>query len=360
MRTDRPNALEKGAGSDFSFGSPLLYGLSDNTFSPAFDDSGVASDNSLGSPRLCGFSDNTVRPSCEESGVDLSFKVSHPMPDDNGETSRGWLERLGDFFSTGPSSRDELLELLRSMRERDIIDMDTLGIIEGAVQVADMQVREIMIPRAQMIAIRASGNPRDFLPTIIDCAHSRFPVLADDPDEVQGILLAKDLLPLALDPGRMEKFHIKDHLRQAMIIPESKRLDSLLREFRASRNHMAVVVNEYGGVSGLVTIEDVLEQIVGEIEDETDIEEDDHLIKNLDTSEYTVKAITPIEDFNAYFGCELNTEEFDTVGGLVMQQFGRLPDRNESVQFDNFRFTVLSADGRTIRLLQVQPLETVE
>ncbi len=279
------------------------------------------------------------------------------MPDDNGETNRSWLERLGNFFSSGPSNRDELLELLRSLREREVIDLDTLGIIEGAVQVADMQVREIMIPRAQMIAIRTSSNPRDFLPTIIECAHSRFPVLADDPDEVQGILLAKDLLPLALDPGRMDRFNIKDHLRQAMIIPESKRLDSLLREFRASRNHMAVVVNEYGGVAGLVTIEDVLEQIVGEIEDETDIEDTDYLIKSLNNREYTVKALTPIEDFNDYFQCELSTEDFDTVGGLVMQQFGRLPERNESVQFDRFRFTVLSADGRTIRLLQVQPLE---
>lgn len=279
------------------------------------------------------------------------------MPDDNGETSRNWLERITRWFGSHPSDRDELLELLRSMRERDIIDIDTLGIIEGAVQVADMQVREIMIPRAQMIAIRASGDPRDFLPTIIECAHSRFPVLADDPDEVQGILLAKDLLPLALDPARMDRFNIKDHLRQALIIPESKRLDSLLREFRASRNHMAVVVNEYGGVAGLVTIEDVLEQIVGEIEDETDIEENDYLVKSLGNGEYTVKALTPIEDFNEYFDCELNTEEFDTLGGLVMQQFGRLPERNESVQFNNFRFTILSADGRTIRLLQVQPLE---
>ena len=279
------------------------------------------------------------------------------MPDDHGETSRNWLERLGNLFSSGPSDRDELLELLRSLREREVIDLDTLGIIEGAVQVADMQVREIMIPRAQMIAIRTSGNPRDFLPTIIECAHSRFPVLADDPDDVQGILLAKDLLPLALDPARMDRFNIKDHLRQAMIIPESKRLDSLLREFRASRNHMAVVVNEYGGVAGLVTIEDVLEQIVGEIEDETDIEDTDYLIKSLNNHEYTVKALTPIEDFNEYFRCELSTEDFDTLGGLVMQQFGRLPERNESVQFDRFRFTVLSADGRTIRLLQVQPLE---
>lgn len=282
------------------------------------------------------------------------------MSQSQGEMNRRWYERIGDMFNTQPASRDELLELLRALRGREIIDIDTLGITEGAVQVSDMQVREIMIPRAQMIAIRASGNPRDFLPTIIECAHSRFPVLGDDPDEVQGILLAKDLLPLALDPTRMDRFAIKDHLRKAMIIPESKPLDSLLREFRASRNHMAVVVNEYGGVGGVVTIEDVLEQIVGEIEDETDIEEDDYLIKSLDNHEYTVKALTPIEDFNEYFGASLNTEDFDTLGGLVMQQFGRLPARNESVQFERFLFTVLSADGRTIRLLQVQQLDTTE
>ena len=243
---------------------------------------------------------------------------------DNG-TSRSWLERVGQFFSPTPGDRNELLELMRSMRDTHIIDGDTLGIIEGAICVADMQVREIMIPRSQMVSIKASSDPRGFLPTIIDCAHSRFPVLGDDPDEVIGILLAKDLLPLILDPARMERFAIKDHIRSAMVVPESKRLDSLLREFRISRNHMAIVVNEYGGVAGLVTIEDVLEQIVGEIEDEHDIEEDDYLIKDLDKNEYTVKALTPIDDFNEHFHCQFSNEEFDTIGGLVMQEFGRLP-----------------------------------
>lgn len=280
-----------------------------------------------------------------------------PEEQSDNESSRPkWLERIGQIFSGDPSNRGELVDLMRSMRERDVIDTDTLGIIEGAIQVADMQVREIMIPRAQMISIRASSTPREFLPTIIECAHSRFPVLGDDPDEVIGILLAKDLLPLVLEPARMERFSIKDHTRQALIIPESKRLDSLLRDFRVSRNHMAVVVNEYGGVAGLVTIEDVLEQIVGEIEDEHDIEEDDYLIKDLDNDEYTVKALTPVEEFNEHFDTRLSDEEFDTIGGLVMQAFGRLPGRNESVQIDGFRFTVLSADGRTIRLLQVTPI----
>jgi len=273
---------------------------------------------------------------------------------DNG-TSRSWLERVGQFFSSTPGDRSELLDLMRSMRDSHIIDGDTLGIIEGAVCVADMQVREIMIPRSQMVRIQASSDPGDFLPTLIDCAHSRFPVLGDDPDEVIGILLAKDLLPLILDPARMDRFAIKDHIRSAMVVPESKRLDSLLREFRISRNHMAIVVNEYGGVAGLVTIEDVLEQIVGEIEDEHDVEEEDYLIKDLDDQEYTVKALTPIDDFNEHFHCQFSDEEFDTIGGLVMQKFGRLPGRDESVELDGYLFTVLSADGRTIRLLRVTP-----
>jgi len=279
------------------------------------------------------------------------------MPEDvsdNG-SGRSWLERLSQFFNGGPSSRDELTDLIRTLKDRDIIDHDTHGIIEGGLQVAQMQARDVMIPRSQMIAIRASCSPRDFLPTIIDCAHSRFPVLGDDPDEIVGILLAKDLLPLALDPARMDRFSIKDHVRKALVIPESKRLDSLLRDFRASRNHMAVVVNEYGGIAGLITIEDVLEQIVGEIGDEHDLEEDDYLIKDLGNNEFTVKALTPVEEFNDHFKSSFSDEEFDTIGGLVLQHFGRLPARDESVTFGGLCFTVLSADGRTVRLLRVSP-----
>ena len=275
---------------------------------------------------------------------------------DNG-TSRSWLERVGQFFTSTPGSRDELLDLMRSMRDSDIIDGHTLGIIEGAICVSEMQVREILIPRSQMVSIRASDDPRDFLPTIIDCAHSRFPVLGDDPDEIIGILLAKDLLALILEPARMERFVIKDHVRSAMVVPESKRLDSLLREFRITKNHMAIVVNEYGGVAGLVTIEDVLEQIVGEIEDEHDIDDDDYLIKDLEGDDFTVKAITPIDEFNEHFKTQYRDDEFDTIGGLVMQAFGHLPQREESVDMGNLRFTVLSADGRTIRLLRVAPLD---
>lgn len=282
------------------------------------------------------------------------------MPDEQGDSSpgRNFIERISKMFSGEPESREDLLAMMHAMRDKDIIDPDTLGIIEGAIQVADMPVREIMIPRSQMISIRADCPPKEFLPVIIDCAHSRFPVIGDDPDEILGILLAKDMLPLALEPARMERFSIKDHVRQALVIPESKRLDSLLRDFRISRNHMAIVVNEYGGIAGLVTIEDVLEQIVGEIEDETDVDEEDYLIKELGDNEYTVKALTPVEEFNEYFDSALSDEEFDTVGGLVMKHFGRLPLRNENIEFDGFDFTVLSADGRTIRLLRVSPQTT--
>ncbi|GAA5125929.1 HlyC/CorC family transporter [Alloalcanivorax gelatiniphagus] len=281
------------------------------------------------------------------------------MSDDYSDsgTGRSWLERVGQFFTSTPGSREELLALMRSMRDSDVIDGDTLGIIEGAICVSDMQVREILIPRSQMVSIRASDDPRDFLPTIIDCAHSRFPVLGDDPDEIIGILLAKDLLALILEPAKMERFSIKDHVRSAMVVPESKRLDSLLREFRITKNHMAIVVNEYGGVAGLVTIEDVLEQIVGEIEDEHDIEDDDYLIKDLEGDDFTVKALTPIDEFNEHFKTGFSDEEFDTIGGLVMQAFGHLPQREEAVEMGGFRFTVLSADGRTIRLLRVTPLD---
>ena len=276
---------------------------------------------------------------------------------DNGISGRSWLERISQFFSSGPSSRDELKELIRTLKDQDVIDHDTHGIIEGGLQVAQMQARDVMIPRSQMIAIRANCSPKDFLPTIIECAHSRFPVLGDDLDEIVGILLAKDLLPLALEPARMERFSIKDHVRKALVIPESKRLDSLLRDFRASRNHMAVVVNEYGGIAGLITIEDVLEQIVGEIGDEHDLEQDEYLIKDLGNNEFTVKALTPVDEFNEHFHCNLSDDDFDTIGGLVLQHFGRLPARDESVTFGGFRFTVLSADGRTVRLLRVSPVD---
>ncbi len=273
----------------------------------------------------------------------------------NGQTSRSWLERLAQAFTDEPRNRDDLLELLRSAEKNNVLDTEALGIIEGAMQVSDKQVREIMIPRSQMVVVDSTQKPKEFLPQMIASTHSRFPVIGENADEVIGILLAKDLLPIALNDG-LDSFDIRQHLRQAIFVPESKRLNVLLREFRDTRNHMAVVVDEYGGIAGLVTIEDVLEEIVGEIEDEYDDDEDDGFIRQFESNGYLVKALTPIEDFNEYFGCSFSDEEFDTIGGLVTQRFGHLPQRDELVDLGGFNFKVLNADNRRIRLLQVTPL----
>jgi magnesium and cobalt transporter len=245
---------------------------------------------------------------------------------------------------------------LREAHANEVLDIEALSIIEGALQVSDMQVRDIMIPRSQMITIRSSQAPREFLPEVIEAAHSRFPVTGESLDDVLGILLAKDLLPLLLEDNT-DRFNIKEILRPATCVPESKRLNVLLKEFRATRNHMAIVIDEYGGVSGLVTIEDVLEQIVGDIEDEHDIDEDSQ-IKPLHSGDFLVKGLTPIEDFNEHFGTEFPDEEFDTVGGLVMNAFGHLPRRNEVVELDGFRVRVLNADSRRVHLLRVTLVES--
>lgn len=262
-----------------------------------------------------------------------------------------WLDKLVQAFVHEPRNRQELLELLREAHANEVLDIEALSIIEGALQVSDMQVRDIMIPRSQMITIRSSQTPREFLPEVIEAAHSRFPVTGESLDDVLGILLAKDLLPLLLEDNT-ERFNIKEILRPATCVPESKRLNVLLKEFRATRNHMAIVIDEYGGVSGLVTIEDVLEQIVGDIEDEHDIDEDSQ-IKPLHSGDFLVKGLTPIEDFNEHFGTEFPDEEFDTVGGLVMNAFGHLPRRNEVVELDGFRVRVLNSDSRRVHLLRV-------
>ena len=250
-----------------------------------------------------------------------------------------------------PKDREQLVELLRDAQQRDLLDTDALAMIEGVLQVAEMQVRDIMVPRAQMTVVERDATLEKILPVIIESAHSRFPVIGDNRDEVVGILLAKDLLAYS-GPDGAKNFSVRDILRPAVFIPESKRLNVLLKEFRASRNHMAIVVDEYGGVAGLVTIEDVLEQIVGEIVDEHDIEEDAYIKKHNDNV-YAVKALTPIEEFNDYFYSKFSDEEFDTIGGLVMQRFGRLPRRGEVITIDRFRFKVLNADSRRIHLMQV-------
>ena len=265
--------------------------------------------------------------------------------------SKSWLERLSQALGSEPSSRSELIDLLRASQERELIDADALKIIEGALTVADKQVREIMIPRSQVVFIKAEQQPSEFLPVVIGSGHSRFPVIGEGEDEILGILLAKDLLPLALN-DRENSFQLKSSLRSHASIPESKRLDVLLQEFRAARNHLEVVYDEYGGVSGIVTIEDVLEQIVGDIEDEYDFEEKGSINEHNDGT-YSVRALTDIEDFNEYFDTSLSTEEFETVGGVVTHAFGHLPSRGEEVQIDKFCFRVLNADGRRVHLFKV-------
>jgi magnesium and cobalt transporter len=269
----------------------------------------------------------------------------------NGQVPKRWLGRLAQAFAGGPPKDiSELHEQLLEAESKQILDAEALSIIEGAMQVTDMQVREIMIPRSRMVCVKAAQSPREFLPCIIESAHSRFPVIGDSMDEITGILLAKDLLPLILNPDH--RFNIKEILRPATFVPESKRLNILLNEFRATRNHMAIVIDEYGGVAGLVTIEDVLEQIVGDIEDEHDVEEDT-FIKPMNNGAFIVKAVTPIEDFNEQFGSRFSHNEFDTVGGIVLQHLGHMPKRKESVTIDNLTFQVVSADNRRIWLLKV-------
>lgn len=278
------------------------------------------------------------------------------MSDDRSSNGhKSWLERLTQAFVHEPRNRQELLDLLREAQHNEVLDIEALAIIEGALQVADMQVRDIMIPRSQMSTIKASQTPREFLPSVIEAAHSRFPVIGESIDDVLGILLAKDLLPLLLEDNT-ERFNIKDLLRPATCIPESKRLNVLLKEFRSTHNHMAIVIDEYGGVSGLITIEDVLEQIVGDIEDEHDIDDEDY-IKPLPSGDYLIKGLTPIEDFNEQFDTGFSDEEFDTFGGLVMNAFGHLPKRNEIVELDGFRVRILNADSRRVHLLRVSVIQ---
>jgi magnesium and cobalt transporter len=261
------------------------------------------------------------------------------------------LERLSAFLIREPEDREELLTLLHGAFEHKLLDADALSIIEGALQVSEMTVRDIMIPRAQMDVVSIDDEPAQFIPFVMETRHSRFPVVGENKDDVVGILLAKELLNYYTNP---ESFNLRDTLRPAVFVPESKRLNVLLRDFRANRNHIAIVVDEYGGVSGLVTIEDVLEQIVGDIEDEYDFDEaEDNIIPEAG-GRYRVKAQTEIADFNETLGAQFSNEEFHTIGGLVLQAFGRLPKRGESTTIDNFRFKVVRADSRRIYTLQVE------
>ena len=273
--------------------------------------------------------------------------------DDSGEKS--WINRFAVLFSSEPRNRQDLQDVLALAVDKEIIDRDARSIMEGAMEVIDMQARDIMIPRTQMVVIKADSSLEEILPHIVRTAHSRYPVVGDSLDDIYGILLAKDLLPQILNKDQSE-FNIRELLRPSVVVPESKRLNVLLREFRENRNHMAIVIDEYGGVAGLVTIEDVLEEIVGDIEDETDAETD-HYIRKITEDDYFIKALTPIEDFNEYFGTSFSDDDFDTIGGLVIQALGHMPTRNETATIDKFEFQVINADQRKIHSLRMRPLQ---
>ena len=278
-------------------------------------------------------------------------------PPDGRRGTRSWFGRVARALSGErgePWDRASLVRTLRDAERRNVFGPDALAMIEGALSVGDMQVRDIMVPRVQMVVIEGDRPPEEFVGAVVESGHSRFPVIGDNRDEVEGILFAKDLLTHFARNGG-DRFDLADAMRPAVFIPESKRLDVLLREFKASRNHMAIVVDEYGGVSGLVTIEDVLEQIVGEIDDEHDTG-DERLINAYSNDEFTVKAHTPVEDFNEYFGSAFDDEESDTIGGVVVRAFARLPSRLEQITLDGFHFTVVRADKRRVHLLRVRPL----
>lgn len=276
----------------------------------------------------------------------------HPSSSTTEKHERSWLDKVLHAFSAEPKSRDELLEIIKDAADNHLLDQEALSIIEGALDVSSLQARDIMMPRSHIVAIRLEDSPQEYLPQIIESGHSRFPVIGENIDDVKGILLAKDLLPLAL--RGTDNFNLETILRPATIVPESKRVNVLLREFRENRYHMALVMDEYGGITGLLTIEDILEEIVGEIEDETDEEEEtSDYIKQVSENDYIVKALTPIEDFNAYFNTHFSDEDFDTLGGILMQEFGHLPKRNEIAQLDKMQFRVLYADNRQIHLVRL-------
>jgi magnesium and cobalt transporter len=270
----------------------------------------------------------------------------------------GFLERLSALLLREPEDREQLISLLHSAYERNLLDAEALAMMEGVIQVTEQQVREIMLPRAQMDVIDISEPPEQFIPFVIETAHSRFPVIDGNKDNIIGILLAKDLLRYYAG----EEFEVRDMLRPAVFVPESKRLNVLLRDFRSNRNHIALVVDEYGGVCGMVTIEDVLEQIVGEIEDEYDFDEDEDNIIPVGKGSWRIKAATEIADFNSVLGCDFSDEEYDTVGGLVLKAAGQLPKRGERITLGDMIFTVLRVDSRRLYSLLVErkPADTDE
>ncbi len=276
------------------------------------------------------------------------------MNDDNPPSSqpqhKSFIDRIGQMLTGEPQDQEDLLEILREAQKKRLLDSDALSMIEGVLQVSEMRVRDIMIPRIQMVVVPKDAELETIFPLVLEFGHSRFPVIEEDRSKVVGILMAKDLLPHALQDKTKK---VEEIMRPPSVVPESKRLNVLLKEFRTERNHMAIVVDEYGMAAGLVTIEDVLEQIVGEIEDEHDSGEEEY-IHQRSKREFTLKALTPIEDFNEYFSADLDDEECDTIGGFIVQQLERLPKKGEKLEFGRFRFEVLRADNRRIHLLKLK------
>ena len=280
------------------------------------------------------------------------------MSEQRPRPSGSWLRRLLESLSGEPQDLDELSEVLTDARERGLIDTEVFAMLEGVLQVSEIQVRDVMVPRSQMVVIQRDEPPERILPVVVESGHSRFPVVGEDRDEVVGILLAKDLLRYFAEGGKGQ-FDIRECVRPAVFIPESKRLNVLLKEFRVSHNHMAIVVDEYGGVSGLLTIEDVLEQIVGDIGDEYDVDEGEGIRKEAERV-FAVPALTRIEEFNSTFGTRFSDEEFDTIGGLVLHELGRMPRRGEAIEIGGIELKVVRADRRRIETLRVTTQRDVD
>ncbi|MFT6987062.1 MAG: magnesium and cobalt transporter [Psychromonas sp.] len=279
----------------------------------------------------------------------MSEDKTHSTQD---SSKSGLFDKIGNLFQGEPRNQTELLEIIQGAKQREVIDQKTKDMIKGVLDVSKLRVRDIMIPRSQMITLNLHQTVDEFLPKLIESTHSRFPVITEDKDHIVGLLLAKDLIKFGFTPEAND-FKIEDILREAVVVPESKRLDTLLKEFRSKRYHMAIVVDEYGGVSGLVTIEDILEVIVGEIEDEFDDEEIAE-IRKIGKRTYTVNALTSIDDFNEFFSTSFNSEDQDTIGGLITHQLGHLPGRGESISMRGYKFKVTNADSRRLVQLQIR------
>lgn len=276
--------------------------------------------------------------------------MSDDIPGSTNPRQKGWMDRISHLLTGEPQDRNDLLEVLKEARENRLLDAEALAMIEGVLQVSEMRVRDIMIPRVQMVVVPRDAELETIFPLVTESAHSRFPVITEDRSEVVGILLAKDLLPHALENRTLK---VEEIMRSARFVPESKRLNVLLKEFRTDRNHMAIVVDEYGTAAGLITIEDVLEQIVGEIEDEHDFDEEEYIFRRND-QEYSIKALTPIEDFNEYFSADIKDEEFDTIGGFIVHKLEHMPKKGEKVEIDRFCFEVVHADSRRVHLIKLK------